>query len=58
MGSLLKSVQNGLMANILVNLDLNKFRLLQSNVKQADKLIQIGYESTIKQLDLASSSEN
>ncbi|HSW69411.1 MAG TPA: patatin-like phospholipase family protein [Gammaproteobacteria bacterium] len=58
MGSLLKSVQNGLAANILVNLDLNKFRLLQSNIKQADKLIQIGYESTLKQLDLIRSEEN
>jgi NTE family protein len=52
MGSLLKSVQNGLSANVLVSLDLNKFRLLQSNPKQAEKLIQIGYDATIKQLDL------
>lgn len=58
MGSLLKSVKNGLAANIMVGLDLNKFRLLQSNLKEADKLIQVGYEATIKQLDLMSSDEN
>jgi len=58
MGSLLKSVQNGLAANVLVNLDLNKFRLLQANLKQADKLIQIGYEATIKQLDIMKSDES
>lgn len=57
MGSLLKSLQNGLSANVLVNLDLNKFRLLQSNPKQAEKLVQIGYESTIKQLDLMKTDE-
>lgn len=57
MGSLFKSTQNGLAANILINLELNKFRLLQSNLKQADKLIQIGYDATIKQLDSMSLDE-
>ncbi len=57
MGSLLKSTQNGLTSNVLVSLDLNKFRLLQSNLKQAEKLIQIGYDATIKQLDLIKADE-
>ncbi|HSW94207.1 MAG TPA: patatin-like phospholipase family protein [Gammaproteobacteria bacterium] len=57
MGSLLKSMQNGLSANVLVNLDLNKFRLLHANLKQADRLIQIGYEETIRQLDSIEADE-
>ncbi len=58
MGSLLKAIKNGLAANVMVGLDLNKFRLLQSNLKEADKLVQIGYEATIKQLDLMHSDDN
>ncbi len=50
-GSLAKSRQNGLSANILIGLELSKFRLLHSNAKQAERLIQIGYESTIKQIE-------
>ncbi len=57
-GSLLKSVQNGLAANILVNIDLNKFRLLQSNPQQAEKLVRIGYEATLKQLDILKTDES
>lgn len=49
-GSLLKSRQNGMAANTIINLSLNKFRLLHSTPKQAEKLIQMGYESTIEQL--------
>lgn len=56
-GSLSRSVQNGLIANVLVNMDLNKFRLLQSNPRQAEKIVQIGYEATIKQLDLLKMEE-
>jgi NTE family protein len=56
-GSLAKSRQNGLSANMLISLDLNKFRLLHSNPKQAEKLIQIGYESTIKQIRLLKSED-
>lgn len=57
-GSLAKARQNGLAANILVSLDLNKFRLLHSNPKQAERLIQIGYESTIRQIELFKSEED
>ena len=56
-GSLSKAVQNGLAANLLVNLDLNKFRLLHSNPKQANRLAQIGYEETMKQLALLNTDE-
>lgn len=50
-GSLAKSRQNGLSANLLIGLDLNKFRLLHANRKQAERLIQIGFDSTIQQLE-------
>jgi len=42
-GSSAKTRQNSLVANVLVNLNLNKFRLLHSSPKQADKMIEIGY---------------
>lgn len=47
LGSLLKARQNALTANIFVSLDLKKFKLLQSNIKQANRLIEIGYQETL-----------
>lgn len=42
--------QNSLMANSLISLDLSKFRMLHSNPDEADELIRIGYEETLKQI--------
>lgn len=50
LGSLHKSKQNSLGANIFISLNLSKFRLLLSNPKQADRLIEIGYRETLKLL--------
>lgn len=47
LGSLAKSRQNSLMANIFVSLNLTKFRLLHSNPKQVDRMIDIGYQETL-----------
>jgi NTE family protein len=46
-GALAKARQNSLAANIFINLNLSKFRLLHSNVIQADRLIEIGYQETL-----------
>jgi NTE family protein len=46
-GSLLKSRQNSLAANLFVSLNLSKFRLLHSNIKQANRLIEVGYHETL-----------
>lgn len=56
-GSTLKAKQNSMAANIFISLDTRKFRLLQSNPKQADRLIEIGYQDTIKQIQQAKSKE-
>lgn len=42
-GSSAKTKQNILSADVLINLNLNKFRLLHSTPKQADKMINVGY---------------
>jgi NTE family protein len=49
-GSSAKTRQNGLGANVIVNLNLNKFRLLHSNSKQAEKMIEVGYSELKAQL--------
>jgi NTE family protein len=49
-GSLAKSRQNSLGTNIMINLNLSKFRLLHSNPKQAERLIEIGYKETLHRL--------
>lgn len=49
-GSLLKSRQNGLMANVLVNLDLSQFGMLHVDKEQAKKIIDIGYKATMEQI--------
>ncbi len=56
-GSLAKSRQNGLSANILISLDLNKYRLLNTNPKHANKLIELGYEATIQQIEKLKSED-
>jgi NTE family protein len=50
-GSSAKTRQNSLVANTLVNVNLNKFRLLHANQKQADKMIELGYLETKAQLE-------
>lgn len=49
-GSSLKAQLNGLAANILVNLDLSRYPMLHSNKKQENKIIEIGYETTLHQI--------
>ncbi len=49
-GSLAKGKQNALAANVFVNLDLSRFKLLHSNPEEAGKLIEIGYTETMRQL--------
>lgn len=46
-GSSAKSKQNSLASNIFVNLNLSKFRLLYSDPKQVNNLIEIGYQETL-----------
>ncbi len=46
-GSLAKSRHNSLSADICVTLNLSKFRLLYSNPKQTDRLVEIGYQETL-----------
>jgi NTE family protein len=48
--SLAKSKQNSVAANTMISFNLATYRLLHTNTKQAEKLITIGYETTIKQL--------
>ena len=45
-GSSAKAKHNGQTATILVNLGLRKFRILQFNKKQAEKIFEIGYLET------------
>ena len=49
-GSSAKTRQNGLAATLLINLTLNKFRLLHASMKQAEKLTEIGYHETLSRL--------
>lgn len=50
-GSSAKTYQNSLIADIVVNVNLNKFRLLHSNQKQADKMVELGYLAMKDQLN-------
>lgn len=49
-GSAFKSKQNSLAANVLISLNLSKYRLLNSNPNQADSLIEIGFTEGLKQI--------
>jgi NTE family protein len=49
-GSSAKTQQNSLAASIMIDLNLSKFRLLHSNTKQAEKMIEIGYLETMLRL--------
>lgn len=49
-GSISKSRQNAMAANVLINLSLDKFQLLHSTSQQAKQLINIGYEAAMKQI--------
>jgi len=57
LGSTLKSRENSLTTNLLLNLDLSKFRLLHSNIRLADKIMQIGYEEAMKQINQQKTKE-
>lgn len=50
-GSSTKTKQNGSLANFLIALNLSKFRLLHSNLKQAEKMLETGYLETIEQIN-------
>ena len=49
-GSYLKSQQNSLAANILVNVDLSRFPMLHSDKKQENNLVDLGYDTTVQQI--------
>ncbi len=49
-GSNLRTNQNGLAADLLVSLNLNTYRMLHSNMKKTQKLIELGYQDTVNQL--------
>jgi NTE family protein len=49
-GSLLKSRQNGLAANLLISLDLAKFGFLHVDDHEAAEIIEVGYQETLKQV--------
>jgi NTE family protein len=49
-GSLLKAKHNRIVANLLISLDLGKFSMLHADLNVADKLVEIGYQTTLKQL--------
>ncbi len=57
-GSFAKAKQNSLAANVAINLNLNKFRLLHSTEKQADRLIEIGYESALQEIQRIKSKDS
>ncbi len=46
-GSSAKTKINGLAADILVNINLTKFKMLNSNLKQGEKMIELGYIETL-----------
>lgn len=46
-GSSSKTKLNGLQANVLVKINLNKFRLLNTNLKQGSKMFEMGYLETM-----------
>lgn len=50
-GSSAKTKQNGLTANSLISLNLNKFHLLNANLKQAEKMLETGYQATLAQIN-------
>jgi len=50
-GSSAKTKVNGLAATLLINLNLKKFRLLHSNLRQAKKILDVGYVETIARIN-------
>lgn len=49
-GSSLKSQLNGVAANILIGIDLSTFPMLYSNKHQENKIVELGYETTMEKL--------
>lgn len=50
-GSLAKAKQNGLSANLLISLELSRYKLLRSNPEEAESMIKTGYIQTLKQIE-------
>jgi len=50
-GSSVKTKQNGFAANFLINLNLSKFRLLHSSLKEAEKMTETGYQETMLRIN-------
>lgn len=50
LNSRIKGKNNALLATMHVNLDLSQFKLLRSNLKEGETLMQMGYEETLKQI--------
>lgn len=57
-GSSARSRQNSLAANLAINLNLGKFRVLHSSAKQAEKLIELGYDAAMEELLKTKAKEN
>lgn len=55
--SLLKARQNGLIANLLVSLDLTKFSMLHMDEAQSKQLVDIGYQETLKHISKLKASK-
>lgn len=49
-GSFLKAQQNSINADIFVGLDLSKYPMLHSNQKVENKIVEIGYNSTMERI--------
>lgn len=51
LSSSLRDRQNAIIANMYVNFDLSQFSMLHTNLDEGNKLVQIGYEETLKQIN-------
>ena len=47
MGSIVKAKQSAPIANLFINMDLSKYSILHSDNKQAEEMVQIGFESAV-----------
>jgi NTE family protein len=45
-----RTMKNIAAANVFINLDLSRFKMLDSTSKQADLLVEIGYEAVMKEI--------
>ena len=49
-GSFLKAQQNSVNADIFIGLDLSRFPMLHSNQKLENKIVEIGYQTTMEHI--------